>query len=134
MRKFWWGFVAPLVALIAFVDMSSAQTTITLGQKGGFGALKQFYDIPNDAGATINLTLSTTYSSIYLTVDGVTCSSPVGDPPFATQIVNAPLSCADGSSAILNASFHYTRRYVSSGRAHYYVTLWTLDGGTLAIL
>ena len=128
-------FLLAVFALLAVVTLStgvsSAQATITLGSKGGFGALKQFYSIPNDAGATINLTLSTTYSSIYLTIDGLACSSPVGDPPFATQITNAPLSCSDGSSAILNASFHYTRRYVSSGRAHYYITIWTLDGGTI---
>lgn len=110
---------------------AAAETRITLGQAAGFGALKQFYNIPNDSGQTINMTFSTSYPSIYLTIGDLPCSAPAGDPAYATLIDNAQVTCADGSWAVLNIEFHYTRRYVSSGRAHYYVTSWVLDGGTI---
>jgi len=123
MTRFLVAFMLSLTTVVA------AQTeTITLSQTGGFGALKQFYNVNNDAGRTINLILSTTYTSIYMTLDDVTCSAPTGN---GNPIVNATLSCDDGSLAILNAMFTTQRHYVGSGRGQHWVTTWTLSGGTI---
>jgi hypothetical protein len=118
-----------LAAVLSLTVVGAAQAeTLTLSETGGFGALKQFYNVNNDAGKTINLILSTTYTSIYMTIDGVTCSAPTGN---GNPIVNATLSCDDGGWAILNVTFITHRHYVGSGRGQHWVTTWTLNGGTI---
>ncbi len=122
------GFMGASVAL-------AAGHTITLQNSGCFGALRQCYNVNNvDESAqthTVNIVTSPSYPSVFVTLDGIQYSSPAGmnggNGPF-----NVVLIGPNGEQLSMeNLVFSHTTRYVSSGRAHYYVTTWKVVSGML---
>lgn len=118
-------------ALAALLSVSAMAEHITLSKTGGFGALKQFYSIPNDAKpvAVINLTESTSYTSVYVTIDGKQYSSATGGG--AGDNTNVVCTNADGTKITLNAHFSTYRTYSGSGRGQHWVTHYTLESGSI---
>ena len=119
-------------ALAALISVPAMAEHITLSKTGGFGALKQFYSIGNDAQPTavIDLTESTSYTSVYLTIDGKQYSSPTGG---GSSLTNSNIVCTatDGTKVTLNATFSKTTHLVRVGRGQHYVTNWTLESGSI---
>jgi hypothetical protein len=84
----------------------------------------------NGLSHVISLSMSPSYTSMYLTVDGVSYSSPVGggmgNGPFS-----AVLRSATGESVMLNVTFSSSRHQVNMGRLHMWVTNWSILSGSV---
>ena len=109
-----------LIALVlsAFASFASAET-IALAPTPGFGALKEFFNVPNDAGATVTIYSNNQYPTQYLYLDGVMYSGPNASPAVMTDAL--------GHTVTLTTS--YTSH--TTCRIHRCVTLWVLQGTSI---
>lgn len=137
-------------AIIACLfSFAASAETIDLFESPGFGNLKQFHGVANSAGfqtdadgnpvyddygnavpvLAIDIYMSMTSPSIFVSINGVSCISPDGDT--SDNIAGVVLACDDGSSIIFSADLTSRRYQVNSGRAHMWVTRWTLTDGLI---
>ena len=72
--------IITVMVLAALMATPALAERINLSKTGGYGALKQFYNVVNDANPVANITIveSTGYTSVYVTIDGKQYGSPTG--------------------------------------------------------
>lgn len=95
--------------------------------------------ISNGGGYAISLYANTANQSVTLTVDGKSYYSPTGNTPatyvgpniYGGEIAGLVLTATDGAAVTLSASFSGYHHLINSGRAHWWVTDWTLISGQI---
>ena len=112
------NIVKLLIAVWALAAGLAHAETITLSESPGFGYLRQYHNVINDAGAQIDF-----YAPGVLILDGVHYYEGDG----------ATFTASDGTSVTLFYSEYSIRKQLNgSGRAGYrWITKWTLLGGTI---
>jgi hypothetical protein len=110
-----------LLALALVASIAQAET-ITLAPTPGFGALKEFFNIPNDAGLTVTIYSNIAYPTQYLYLDGVMYSGP-----------NQGISVmSDGIGHSLTLTTTYTSHTTCGGSGHQGChTVWVLQGNSI---
>ena len=120
--------------------------TTILYRCGGFGALKQFHNIPNSSDSIITIYSSSYNVNLYFG-DGSSIASlyisPTGgsDPDGVTNLKLTKYVYDDyygwtghyvpSDTLLLNTVYSSRRVYVRSGRGQHWSTLWTLEGGSI---
>ncbi|RQP23615.1 hypothetical protein [Piscinibacter terrae] len=118
----------PIIASLILVASASAQSaTINLGGDA-CGNTRQCADVPNDANAEISFGASTTYQTAHITINGKTFSGPA---TVTETSVEGVLYATDGTWVQVSSQWSYIRKQINNGRAHYWVTNYTLTGGAV---
>jgi hypothetical protein len=112
-----------LLAALLFAFASIAQAdTITLlpngGSVRGAGGTQDYYSVPNDAGAQIDIVNNSTQAYVTYSIDGVTCRGFTYEPQV----------CSDGTFAMIS---QYQVR-MQSGKAPRINRWWELRGGSIS--
>lgn len=91
------------------------------------------YQVPNDAGISIDLYAAITHPFVYLYVDGVQYKGTFpGAYPYPSNIEDLQMQDADGNLIYLTATFEHYTTCGGGGRGGGYCKLhWTLVGGTI---
>ena len=117
-----------IAAVLVGFSLNAKAEVITLEPQGGFGNLRQFYEIPNSADADISIVCGNSDPSpITVTVDGVHYSAADGCLPATDRVLYA----GDGSWVQLTGAYHTKTVRVGSGRGQHTSTHYFFDGGTL---
>lgn len=112
---------AALLALLAF---NANAGTITLYPSPGFGYLHQYHGVVNEEAAPVPVVHDILiYAPDLLLLDGVRYFRLSGSDVFLDPITGATVTLVYTETSV--------RKYISQGRLHRYVTIWTLTSGSI---
>lgn len=125
-----------IVLALILCSATAQAETIELYSTPGFGYLHQYQGVANSTDADVSLVLpngAITPDNGFLYLDGVqfTCPNMLKFPPQNVPSFSTCVNLDTGAVALLSITEVWYRKYISQGRAHYYVTKWTLVTGTI---
>jgi hypothetical protein len=112
-----------LIAMFALLALPVQADTILLDTTKGFGYLHQYHAVQNSVEGVYGLHAVDIYAPNVLLLDGENYLRVTGTDIFLGQLSGVAVTMTLVETSI--------RKYISQGRLHRYVTVWTLVSGVV---